>query len=153
MTINDDVAVELSREERRRAQNEKTDALIASGALDEVFAKIDDGQPLTGEEGLLNSLLKATLERGLGAELTEHLGYEAGDREAPSFPNSRNGFTAKTVATEVGDVEAQQVRRRGERERERVRGAERRGQHAAPVARWAGREIRLEAGEREREGV
>ncbi|MBX3683659.1 IS256 family transposase [Gordonia sp. (in: high G+C Gram-positive bacteria)] len=105
MTINHDVAVELSREERRRVQNEQTDALVASGALDDVFAKMDAGQPLTGESGLLNSLLKATLERGLNTELTEHLGYEAGDADASSFENSRNGYSAKTVATEVGDVE------------------------------------------------
>ena len=48
---------------------------------------------------------KATLERGLNTELTEHLGYEAGDADASSFENSRNGYSAKTVATEVGDVE------------------------------------------------
>ena len=73
--------------------------------FDDVFAKMDAGQPPTGESGLLNSLLKATLERGLNTELTEHLGYEAGDADASSFENSRNGYSAKTVATEVGDVE------------------------------------------------
>ena len=71
---------------------------------DDVFAKMDAGQPLTGESGLLNSLLKATLERGLNTEPTEHLGYEAGDADASSFENSRNGYSAKTVAT-AGDVE------------------------------------------------
>ena len=68
MTI-DDVTVDQSREERRRRQNEATDALIASGALDDVLAKIDGGEPLTGEGGLLGSLMKAALERGLNAEL------------------------------------------------------------------------------------
>ena len=103
MTI-EDVSVELSREERRRRQNDAADALVASGALDDVLAKIDAGQQLTGESGLLGSLMKAALERGLNAELTEHLGYEAGDRDASEFANSRNGYTSKTVATEVGDV-------------------------------------------------
>ena len=56
---------------------------------------MDAGQPLTGESGLLNSLLKATLERGLNTELTEHLGYEAGDADASSFENSRNGYSAR----------------------------------------------------------
>ncbi|MCF8572249.1 IS256 family transposase [Gordonia sp. HY002] len=79
--------------------------LVASGALDEVFARIDAGEPVGGQDGLLSSLLKATLERGMNAELTEHLGYEAGDPEAASFPNSRNGFSPKTVASEVGDVD------------------------------------------------
>ena len=50
---------------------------------------------ITGESGLLNSLLKATLERGLKAEPTEHLGYEAGDADASSFENSRNGYSAQ----------------------------------------------------------
>ncbi|WP_298441145.1 IS256 family transposase [Gordonia sp. (in: high G+C Gram-positive bacteria)] len=97
--------MELSREERRRRQNEATDALVASGALDEVLAKIDAGEGLTGDGGLLGSLMKAALERGLNAELTGHLGYEAGDSDAAEFPNSRNGYGTKTVATEVGDIE------------------------------------------------
>src|SRR5690606_1253208 len=45
------------------------------------------------------------LERGLQAELTDHVGYEKGDPEASVFPNSRNGSFPKTVATSVGDVE------------------------------------------------
>ncbi|WP_183373080.1 IS256 family transposase [Gordonia humi] len=95
----------VSREERRGRQAATVDQLVASGALDGVFAQIDAGQPIAGEDGLLNALLKATLERGLNVELTEHLGYETGDADASSFPNSRNGYSAKTLATEVGDVE------------------------------------------------
>mgnify|MGYP001822362018 FL=1 len=41
------------REERRRQQAEIADSLKASGALDEIFARIDAGEPLTGHEGLL----------------------------------------------------------------------------------------------------
>jgi transposase-like protein len=93
------------REERRRKQKEIADQLKASGALDEIFAKIDAGQPLTGEQGLIGGMLKAALERGLDAELTEHVGYERGDAEASLYDNSRNGTTPKTVATEIGDVE------------------------------------------------
>ncbi len=104
MTVNHDVSVDDSRAEQRRRQTEMANELIASGALDDVFARIDAGEPVGGQDGLLNSLLKATLERGLNAELTEHLGYEAGDPDAASFPNSRNGYAAKTVATEIGDV-------------------------------------------------
>ena len=78
MTVQDDVAVDQSRQQRRKRQNEIADQLAESGALDEIFAKIDAGEALTGDAGLLNSLMKATLERGLNAELTEHLGYEPG---------------------------------------------------------------------------
>jgi len=49
--------------------------------------------------------LKAALERGLETELTDHVGYERGDPDASSYPNSRNGTSTKKVATEVGDIE------------------------------------------------
>jgi transposase-like protein len=93
------------REERRRRQKEIADGLKDSGALDEIFTKIDAGEPLTGEQGLLGGMLKAALERGLDTELTEHIGYDRGDSEASLYPNSRNGVSAKTMASEIGDVE------------------------------------------------
>lgn len=93
------------REERRRKQKEIADRLKSSGALDEIFAKIDAGEALTGEQGLIGGMLKAALERGLDAELTEHVGYDRGDAEASLHDNSRNGTSAKTVGTEVGDLE------------------------------------------------
>ena len=56
------------------------DELRDSGALDSLFSKIDAGElQLTGEGGFVPGLIKATLERGLQEELTEHLGYEKGD--------------------------------------------------------------------------
>jgi putative transposase len=77
-----------------------------SGALDGLFAKIDAGTlQLTGEGGFVPGLIKAALERGLQAELTEHLGYDKGDSEARFYPNSRNGASSKTVSAEVGDPE------------------------------------------------
>ncbi|MBD3752331.1 MAG: IS256 family transposase [Micrococcales bacterium] len=99
------MAISPEREERRRRQKELADQLKASGAMDEIFAKIDAGEPLTGEQGLLGGMLKAALERGLDAELTEHVGYDRGDAEASLYPNSRNGTTPKTVSTEIGDIE------------------------------------------------
>ena len=93
------------REERRRQQKEMADSLRSSGALDEIFARIDAGEPLTGHEGLLKGMLKASLERGLNVELSDHVGYDRGDPDASMFANSRNGSFPKTVATEIGDVE------------------------------------------------
>lgn len=93
------------RDERAARQKEIADQLKASGALNEIFAKMDAGQPLTGDDGLLGGIVKAALERGLDTELTEHLGYEKGDVDAAMFPNSRNGSTGKTLATEVGDID------------------------------------------------
>ena len=80
--------------------------MAASGALDDVFAKIDAGElELTGDGGFIPGLIKAALERGLQAELSGHLGYEKGAPEASLFANSRNGFTSKTLASQVGDID------------------------------------------------
>ena len=79
--------------------------LKASGALDALFARIDSGEiAMTGDGGLIPGLIKAALERGLQAELTDHLGYEKGDPAASLYSNSRNGSTAKTLASHVGEV-------------------------------------------------
>ena len=61
----------------RQAINEMLDA----GLLDDLMDRVDAGElKLTGEGGFLPEMVKAVLERGLQAELTEHLGYEKGDR-------------------------------------------------------------------------
>ena len=79
--------------------------MIEAGLLDRLMARVDaDGLALTGEGGFLPEMVKAVLERGLQAELTEHLGYEKGDPAGRGSPNSRNGATPKTLLTEVGDV-------------------------------------------------
>ena len=41
----------------------------------------------------------------MGAELTEHLGYEKGDPAGRGKGNSRNGTSSKTLLTEDGKVE------------------------------------------------
>ena len=51
---------------------------------DEVLDKLigasgERGVALTGEGGFLPEMIKAVLERGMKAELTDHLGYQAGD--------------------------------------------------------------------------
>jgi putative transposase len=80
--------------------------MVEAGLFDHVFESIDEGGlQLTGEGGLLPEIVKAVLERGLKAELTDHLGYEHGERVGAAVGNARNGSTPKTVATEVGDVE------------------------------------------------
>jgi putative transposase len=46
-------------------------------------------QDLLGEEGLLKELKKRLLERALGAELSEHLGYEKAIRPARQWQQSQ----------------------------------------------------------------
>jgi len=85
----------------RQAINEMLD----TGLLDDLMDRVDAGElTLTGEGGFLPEMVKAVLERGLQAELTGHLGYEKGDRAGRGSPNSRNGTTPKTLATEVGNI-------------------------------------------------
>jgi transposase-like protein len=103
-TMEDVTKRNLQREERRLRQTELANRLKDSGALDQIFEQMDQGVPLTGDDGLLGGMVKAALERGLETELTSHLGYEKGDPDSRLYPNSRNGTSGKTVATEVGDI-------------------------------------------------
>src|SRR5436305_13960551 len=81
------------------------DELISAGLLDRVVEQAETGElALTGEGGFLPEMVRAVLERGLAAELTGHLGYEKGDPAGRGSPNSRNGTSPKTLATEVGPV-------------------------------------------------
>src|SRR6187401_1399585 len=88
-----------------RSARQAVKQMLDAGLLDEVMDRVDAGSlTLTGEGGFLPEMVKAVLERGLQAELTEHLGYERGDPAGRGSPNSRNGTTPKTLATEVGAV-------------------------------------------------
>jgi len=99
MTVTEDQQREPS------SARETINRMLDAGLLDDVMDRVDTGGlALTGEGGFLPEMIKAVLERGLAAELTEHVGYERGDPAGRGSPNSRNGTTPKTLATEVGDV-------------------------------------------------
>ena len=72
--------------------------------LDELLADYERPEDLLGDDGLFRQLKKALLERALGAELTDHLGYEKGDPLGRGSGNSRNGHSDKTVLTDDGEV-------------------------------------------------
>jgi putative transposase len=94
------------REPVRGPAREAVDRLLDQGFLDQVMSSVDeDGVQLTGEGGFLPELVKRVLEAGLQAELTDHLGYEKHDRAGHGSGNSRNGFSAKRLGTEVGDID------------------------------------------------
>lgn len=52
-----------AREERQRVQAEGVRVLEASGAVDDLYARIDAGK-VEGRDGLIQQLVKAGLERG-----------------------------------------------------------------------------------------
>jgi putative transposase len=71
-----------------------------------------EGVDLTGEQGLLTSMVREVLQAGLDVEMTEHLGYEPYESVGRGSGNSRNGAYPKTVTTDVGPVELQMPRDR-----------------------------------------
>ena len=87
------------------------DSLVASGALDPLFERIDGGRiELTGDGGLPGELTRVALERGLQAETTSHLGYAPGDggsKARGGHANLRNGSCPKTLSTPVGEAAVQ----------------------------------------------
>lgn len=95
--------------EARRLRRE----LFDDAMLDRLMQATDErGVALTGEGGFLPEMIKAVLERGMAAELSDHLGYEKGDPAGRGSGNSRNGTTPKTIGTEVGDITLDQPRDR-----------------------------------------
>ena len=95
------------------AGREAIEALVASGGLDGLFEQISSGQvSLTGSDGLLSALLKEALERGLQAELTDHLGYEKGEPAPVARGNARNGTSTKVIDSQVGSFEIEVPRDR-----------------------------------------
>ncbi len=86
------VKVNASRTAEQMAAVGSMEALKASGAFDELMDQIDRGEiELEGKDGFIQQIIKAGLERGLKAELTEHLGYGKNAYAGRAVTNSRNG--------------------------------------------------------------
>jgi transposase-like protein len=78
---------------------------IRDEVIEELLQGYSSPEDLLGEEGLFKQLKKRLLERALGAELSEHLGYEKGAPDGRGSGNSRNGYSSKTVMCEDGAIE------------------------------------------------
>ena len=79
------------------------DVVVPEGVAGQLLAAARaQGVSLTGPGGLLTGLTRQVLEGALEAELTEHLGHPPGG--VPAGSNLRNGYSAKTLRTEVGDI-------------------------------------------------
>jgi len=55
-------------------------------------------------ETMFRSLKKAVIERAMDAELSDHLGYAAGEEKPEEQSNHRNGASGKTVHTDEGPL-------------------------------------------------
>jgi putative transposase len=63
-------------------------------------------------ESIFRSLKKAIIERAMGAEMNEHLGYKHGEPKPAGQTNQRNGITGKTVISDDGPVDIEVPRDR-----------------------------------------
>ncbi len=73
--------------------------------LDQLLKDYTSPDDLLGEDGLLQQLTKALVERALQGELTHHLGYAKHAPEGNNTGNSRNGTSPKLVKGKRGQVE------------------------------------------------
>lgn len=85
---------------------------IDDAILDELLRGYDQPRDLMADGDLMKDLRKALMQRMLGAELTEHLGYEPGETAPPVQTNRRNGVSRKTVKSEDGAFELEVPRDR-----------------------------------------
>ena len=85
---------------------------INNDVLDELLKGCERPEDLLGDGGLMKELKKALMQRMLGAELTEHLGYEHGAEAPPVQTNRRNGVSRKTLKSEEGAFEIEVPRDR-----------------------------------------
>ena len=70
---------------------------ISKELLDELLSGVENADDLLGEHGLMKELKVRLMERMLGAELTEHLGYEPDASPPTQQNNRRNGTTRKVL--------------------------------------------------------
>ncbi len=100
---------------------------LSDELIDELLAGARTEEEIVGRGGLLGDLTRRLVERALGAELTEHLGYPPGQAPPGGAGNARNGTTPKTLQTGHGQVPIDQPRdRRGSFEPQLVKNGQRR---------------------------
>src|SRR3954454_6428028 len=85
---------------------------LSDELIDELLAGASTAEEIAGPDGLLGELTRRLLERALEAEITEHLGYPAGQAPPGGTGNARNGRPAKTVLTDQGPVRVRAPRDR-----------------------------------------
>src|SRR5215204_6334948 len=78
---------------------------ITPELLDALLKDYKSPDDMFGDDGLLQQLTKAVVERALQGELTHHLGYERHDPAGKNTGNSRNGKSTKTVKGKRGQLQ------------------------------------------------
>jgi putative transposase len=90
--------------------SQQEDKLFDVSKVEEKLKNIKTLSDLTGRNGVIQEMIKSTVERILKAEQEAHLGYPPHDRTDEE--NSRNGYSKKTVKTTAGPIELEVPRDR-----------------------------------------
>src|SRR5690349_10626746 len=85
--------------------------LLPADQLQEALKGLDPDQ-ITGPGGLLSALAGRVVNAALDGELTDHLGYPAGQAPPGGKGNHRNGSIPKTVQTDLGPIDVRTPRDR-----------------------------------------
>lgn len=96
----------------QRTKKDKSTHGIDSELLDNLLLEYSNPEDLTGPDGLLKRLTAALVERAMQAELSDHLGYQPGDKPPKEQNNRRNGKTPKTLRSDQGNLTVQVPRDR-----------------------------------------
>lgn len=80
--------------------------------LDDLLEGCETSDDILGQDGLLQQLTKAIVERALQGEVTHHLGYDKHAVAGNNSGNSRNGASAKTVQGKRGQLQIEVPRDR-----------------------------------------
>jgi putative transposase len=98
-----DALLDQLRGERGELPEELRERLL-DGMIDELIAGKRGEREILGQDGVLGEVTRRMVQRALEEELTEHLGYPAGQAPPGGVGNSRNGGTPKTLLTDQGPV-------------------------------------------------
>ena len=82
--------------------------------VEEKLKNIKSLSDLTGPNGVIQEMIKSTVERILKAEQEAHLGFEPHEITDQPKDNYRNGYSKKTIRTSSGEVEIEVPRDRKE---------------------------------------
>ena len=88
-------------------QNNQTslERLFDVSKVEAMLKDVKSVSDLTRPGGVIQEMIKSTVERILKAEQEHHLGYPAGEKADDRRSNTRNGYSKKTLKTASGNVE------------------------------------------------
>ena len=73
--------------------------------IDQIASQCKTQADIFGENGIVQQLIKKTLQKALDVEMEEHLGYKKNQAAGKNSGNSRNGYSNKTIKGDYGEVD------------------------------------------------